>query len=496
MTPSIKQEAIYNCWRLEDSNILINAVAGSGKTTTLLELLKMCRHRTLFLAFNKSIQTEIQGIIDENNLGQGKAMTMHSLGLQAIRHKYRKFRINNSKNYDLIKLIQDEHRLLYKELRWEDKVKLSYTLIDMNDTSRIYLTDDIDEIKSHMVGMDKNFFDVEFEGQSAVNILWQDFLRLREEKYNQRVIEIDFHDMIYIPVVKELVIPVYPYYLMVDEAQDLNIAQHELVNRLLAQGTIKRWIAVGDKNQAIYGFSGAYSSSFEKFAEKDNVKQLPLDICYRCPVDVINCANQVYDVMEGFKREPGIVKTITDFTEIKDESMVICRNSSPLFDLYFRLLGINKKVYIKGEDILGSLTKFLKPFTYKTIIAAKSQMDRKLRRLEQDMNKSDTDRFKYYKYKSNIDDFLLVSSNMVKPNDTVNELMQKLKEIFENTDGDAIVLCTIHKSKGLESDIVYIVNEHLIPSKFARSSKQLQQEQNLKYVARTRAKKELYFLNI
>lgn len=496
MTPSVKQEAIYDCWRLDDSNILINAVAGSGKTTTLLQLLRMCRHRTLFLAFNKSIKTEIQSIIDNNNLAQGKAMTMHSLGLQAIKHKYRRFRINNNKNYELAKDIQDEHSLLFKELKWEDKVKISYTLMDMNDVSRIYLTDSIEEIKSYMVDMDKNFFDAIFEDRSIIEILWDDFLALREDRYNRRPIEIDFHDMIYLPVVKNLVIPIYPYYLMIDEAQDLNIAQHALIDRLLAQGTIKRWIAVGDRNQAIYGFSGAYSSSFEKFVDKGNVKQLPLDICYRCPVDVIESANEVYPVMEGFKTEPGIVQNINDVSLIKDESMIVCRNSSPLFDLYFRLLGLGRKVYIKGEDILGSVTKFLKPYNYKTINASKSQMNRQLRVLEQDMDKSDTDRFKYYKFKSNLNDFELISSQMCNPNDTVNELMNRIKEIFEESDGKAIVLCTIHKSKGLESDVVYILNEFLIPSKFAKSSKQLKQEQNLKYVARTRAKKEMYFLTI
>ena len=57
------------------------------------------------------------------------------------------------------------------------------------------------------------------------------------------------------------------------------------------------------------------------------------------------------------------------------------------------------------------------------------------------------------------------------------------------------MLCTIHKSKGLEADVVYILNEYLIPSKFAKSPEQIKQEQNLKYVARTRAKEELYFLN-
>jgi superfamily I DNA/RNA helicase len=70
-----------------------------------------------------------------------------------------------------------------------------------------------------------------------------------------------------------------------------------------------------------------------------------------------------------------------------------------------------------------------------------------------------------------------------------------LKSLFINKE-NAIMLCTIHKSKGLEADIVYILNEDLIPSRFAKSAEQLKQENNLKYVARTRAKEELYFLDL
>ena len=57
-------------------------------------------------------------------------------------------------------------------------------------------------------------------------------------------------------------------------------------------------------------------------------------------------------------------------------------------------------------------------------------------------------------------------------------------------------MCTIHKSKGLEHDTVYILNEFLIPSKYAMLEEQLIQENNLKYVARTRAKENLIFLNL
>jgi superfamily II DNA or RNA helicase len=97
MIASQKQEAIYHVWRNESSNILINAVAGSGKTTTLLQLVEYCRHRTLFVAFNKSVQEEIQTRLTDRGLKQGKAMTIHSLGLKAIKSKYGSVKINNGR---------------------------------------------------------------------------------------------------------------------------------------------------------------------------------------------------------------------------------------------------------------------------------------------------------------------------------------------------------------------------------------------------------------
>jgi DNA helicase-2/ATP-dependent DNA helicase PcrA len=491
---SAKQNAIYDTWLTEDCNILIRAVAGSGKTTTLLKLLEYCQHRTLFLAFNKSIQVEIQEKIEKRGLAQGKALTMHSLGLQAVRKKF-KARVNSNKNFDLIKKLQDENYFFFKNVNWETKLKISFTIIDMNDVSRLFLTDDIEEIKVYMNGMNKAFFDVDVDGESAIELLWDSFLNLREQSYAGRSIEVDFHDMIYVPVRLGLVLPIFPYYLMVDEAQDLNLLQHKFIDKLISQGTIQRWIAVGDSNQSIYGFSGAYTSSFEKFLQKDNVKEMPLDICYRCPIDVVNSANEVYPVMEAHKNYTGVVRELPSFKMIKDKAMVICRNSAPLFELYFMLLAEDRQVYIKGEDILGSMMKFMKPYNYKTVSDAYRKMERELGKLASDKDKSDNARFKYYVYLNNYNIFGTLIKKMAKPDEPVKNLVERLKNIFSGGD-DAITLSTIHKSKGLEADVVCILNEHLIPSKFASSDEQLRQEMNLKYVARTRAREEMYFLNI
>lgn len=489
MIASENQIKIYDTWKEEDCNMVINAVAGSGKTTTLLQLLEYCEHRTLFLAFNKSIQEEIQSKIEQKGLMQGKAMTLHSLGLQAVRNYYNKVIINNSKNFNIIKEIQKENKKFFKYMKWEDKIKLTFTLLDMNDVSRLFLTNDKKEILSHFKAMGKSTHIV-----PKLEELWQYFLSLREAIYEVKTgVEIDFIDMIYLPVKYDMEIPIKPYYLMVDEAQDLNLCQHKLVDNLIFQGDIKKWIAVGDKNQSIYAFSGAYSNSFDLFTQRENTKEMTLDICYRCPKSVIDTVNEVYDVMKYHSKEEGIVDTIDDIELIKDNSMIVCRNSSPLISLYFQLIGLNKSCYIKGDDILKSIMKFLKPYTYYSVGDAKLEMFRKLAELNN--NKTDEGRLAIFNFKENFDNFLSLSKQLCSGAGTVQSLTERVSSLFVNKE-NAIILCTIHKAKGLESDIVYILEENLIPSKFAVNQEQLKQEENLRYVARSRAKRELYFLNL
>jgi len=62
-------------------------------------------------------------------------------------------------------------------------------------------------------------------------------------------------------------------------------------------------------------------------------------------------------------------------------------------------------------------------------------------------------------------------------------------------DTRGIVLSTIHKSKGLENDRVFFLLPELLPSRFATMDWQLEQEENLRYVAITRAKKELVYVH-
>jgi len=76
----------------------------------------------------------------------------------------------------------------------------------------------------------------------------------------------------------------------------------------------------------------------------------------------------------------------------------------------------------------------------------------------------------------------------------VRRVIKFLQETFSDDHAD-ISLSTIHKAKGLENDRVFFLRPDLIPSRFAVNPWQKEQEENLRYVAITRAKKELVYVN-
>jgi superfamily I DNA/RNA helicase len=70
---------------------------------------------------------------------------------------------------------------------------------------------------------------------------------------------------------------------------------------------------------------------------------------------------------------------------------------------------------------------------------------------------------------------------------TVGDVKEKFGMIFGDEDREAITLMTIHKAKGLEAERVFILRPDQLPHKLAKSEEALQAEENLKFVAITRA---------
>lgn len=84
----------------------------------------------------------------------------------------------------------------------------------------------------------------------------------------------------------------YPY-LMVDEYQDLAPGLHRIVTSLVFDGEMTTLFAVGDPDQAIYGWTGTRPELLFELAARDDVHRVDLRINYRCGALIAETARRI-----------------------------------------------------------------------------------------------------------------------------------------------------------------------------------------------------------
>ena len=93
-------------------------------------------------------------------------------------------------------------------------------------------------------------------------------------------------------------------WLLVDEYQDINLAQYRLT-RVLACGLEPNLTVIGDPDQAIYGFRGADSTYFERFRQDfPGAAVVQLSRNYRSTDTILKVSNQVIGHNPGQDRRP------------------------------------------------------------------------------------------------------------------------------------------------------------------------------------------------
>jgi superfamily I DNA/RNA helicase len=306
--------------------------------------------------------------------------------------------------------------------------------------------------------------------------------------------------MIVLPIFYQRFIPKYKI-VFIDECQDLNTAQREL---MLAAASNGRFVAVGDRNQAINGFAGADCESFDKIASLPNTKELPLSVNYRCGRNMIELAKQIVPAIESHSNAiDGIVSRTNEVTldMFKPNDMVLCRSAAPLVSVCLKLIKAGVTAIVKGRDIAENLIALIDKSKTKTIKGFTTWTDNEKSKLARDIAKKENitieeakETGRYVVYCDRIDCILAVGEHT----NNLNDIKNTLSEIFsDNNIKNAISLSTCHKSKGLESDRVIILLPDKLPLCWKGQKEwQYQQEMNLKYVALTRAKKELVFVDV
>jgi hypothetical protein len=307
---------------------------------------------------------------------------------------------------------------------------------------------------------------------------------------------VDFVDMIYFPIRMRMAVKQFNI-VFIDECQDLNAAQREMMLKALAPNG--RFIAVGDKNQAIYGFAGADAESFDKLVGIENTISLPLSVCYRCGSDIIDLAKGIVPSIEAFEGNgKGIVKHDASVTEIMAGDMVLCRNTYPLVKLCLNFLKAGIKATIMGSEIGKSLIKLVKDTEEVEMSKVFNKLYHNLDLLEKRIMRSKkctSEDAKASSEYANALERIQVIEALCGGSEGVSAevVISKLEALFSDK-SEGIILSTIHKSKGLEADRVFIIHPEKMPSKYARQEWELVQEENLRYVAYTRAKHYLGFV--
>ncbi len=297
--------------------------------------------------------------------------------------------------------------------------------------------------------------------------------------------EVDFDDMIWLPVMLNLPMPKYDL-LLVDEGQDLNFCQQQIA---LTVGN--RIIIVGDTNQAIFGFAGADVESINTMTRSLNLKggceDLPLTITRRCSFAVTEEARKI---VPSFKAHPYNMKGSVSVggCNPKVNDMVVCRVNAPLIKEAFSLIGKKIPAEIIGRDIKGGLISLIKMLKADTVDSLISRLDRhedkEVSRLKKQRNCSQSAVLA-------VEDKCTCLRIFTRQCDNVGEVISSINELFGEKHGARVMLSSIHKAKGLEANNVYILHPELLPHPMAKSQWEQEQEKNLKYVGITRAKNNL-----
>lgn len=389
------QQDIVDYVKYNKSNLLIDAKAGSGKTSTLIliadELLKSGQ-KCLFLSFNKSIVDELKLKIPAMS---SNIKTVHSLGLSFIRsYLYKKHNTNyeiidmdigKKKVRELCKSYYDKYFMntitdYCKETMSEQEIKEVHTnnvtdFVSICNFIRLYCGDYSDQktieyitnrfCKTLPVYIDEvlpNYYELV---PAVLNKILELFEHPQQNIEGKFEYAIDFLDMIFLPVYYNMTVP---YSLkdsldtiLIDESQDLSQLQQMFVRRLYTG--YNRFIFVGDRNQSIYGFNGADTKAIDRIKSNFVPKELPLSICYRCPEKIVRLAQDNVPSIEWNKDrlDKGTLETIT-YSQMKKNigpgNMIIGRKNRDLLTIYKDFtLNDKREIKFKNKDMVTAIQR-------------------------------------------------------------------------------------------------------------------------------------------
>lgn len=475
-TPTAEQQAIIDAACNTTDNLIVTALAGAAKTSTLVMLAHALAEQQpnleiLCLAFNKKIALEMQERLPDNC----KAMTLNSLGYRTWADAIgkRRLNVNFKKAYEIMSDIIGEQSKKDKEELYEQMAELM-RIVSFGKACGYVPTGEWEGRAKPLMDDSEFFTHIE----QKLTSLEQSVVREATIRSIKRALkgECDFDDQIFMPTIFGAAFPLYKLTL-IDEAQDLSALNHAMLRKIVGK---RRLIAVGDQCQAIYGFRGAHEDGMDELKRKFEMKQFSLTTSFRCPTAVVEAAKWRAPLMKAPDwAEQGSVTHMNTWraSDLAEEAAVICRNNAPLFSLAIKLLKAGRPAELGGKDIVQVITKVMAKFG-----------DAKMRQQEVLDNIAAWEAKEKDKTKprahAGIADRAECMRIFAMQGETLGDALHYANHLADLH--SPLKLMTGHKSKGLEFDHVYFLDQQLI-------GKDLQ-DPNVRYVIITRAKKTLTYI--
>jgi DNA helicase-2/ATP-dependent DNA helicase PcrA len=533
-SPTPEQQAILSAVKDSKDSLMITAMAGTGKTSTLVLIANALPVQpAIALAFNVQIKKELERRFPS----YWKIMTLNGLGhrawMSAIRGKT--VTLDERKLGRLTTQVFKDFQYEGDEDAWSNIRQLVSKAMQAGivPASRPHKGFRPDTREQWAMLADENW--MQGIGEPEIDLAREILTRSVAEGFEG---VISFEDQIYLPVCFNGQFPRYPL-LMGDEVQDWSV-----MNRVMAQRTCAgRLILVGDPKQSIYSFRGADTGSMDRLkALRAKWIELPLSITFRCPKVVVdrqqshapgftafhtNALGQALQfkryqstrpqemdfehfgdfdrALRAWKEKGGVLEQgapqTWDWKKVESSAShgtiaILCRNNAPLLKVAFKLLRENVPVTMLGRDIgktLVALSKKVLPdddmAAADCVAAVGGWKDSQVALANANGQEEKV---------ANIHDQAECLLSVIEGARAENAAAIRwyLKELFERSAGH-VTISTIHRAKGLEYDTVLHLDPWRIPSKFAQHNPaQMQQELNLRYVAETRCKRVLIEANL
>ena len=541
--PSTYQQDILDFFlNNPQSNMLVNALAGSGKSTTACMLSEHSKTSDLYIAFNASVVEEFKKKIKNPKT---KVMTMHSLAYSIMLYnveqeskdsgeKPKGFGSQRSKrtvsldNFKPHKILDEEITKRYgRYIEFAKRVFLKDNYINLYNLCRLTLTDmSSNKDVSRLIDDHVLFLYYGDEGYSAPDISEiTSTLKILDTKSRQQFETqgvIDFTDMLWITFNKlkydNWEVPYWALYTNIycDEVQDFSNIQLNFLKFI--KRTKGRYVFIGDFHQAIYNFAGANAQAFNQIPKMfAPVKTFDLPICYRCAKSHLSRVNREYGIpiLPCDDAPMGFVKTI-DKSKISEYAkagdMVISRKNKWIAEVVLDLARNGTPIFIEDKEMVGAIKRqilsskctsvgTLEKFLQKVISNYNKKLFEIVSKNAREGGHEEEHLEAVAEANSKIDNtsFLLEILEGYLENhassDSVSKFSNFIDKLLNTTPSpNCVRLCSIHKAKGLEATNVFVLNEAKINYDFRNSKEQNIQEKNLSYIATTRAKEGLYLV--